>query len=206
MPAWRFIASVFICGALATMALSSDEGGTSSARAPRVIMSNNGMEGLTEVQIQVHVAGSADWRRLVDLDEAKLKKKIEDLLKGVPGLTLVDERGSIRTPRILVIAVGHLIADPEGNKDTSASNLSVSLNQPVSVRRPLPSGKPIVATGMTWHRSLLITGLNDSMRARVDDKLAYLLGQFKDEYRKANPRENGRQPSTSGHETQESLQ
>ncbi len=187
MPVWRFIASVVICGALATMARSSNEGDTSSARAPRVIMSNSGMEGLTEVQIQVHLAGPADWRELVDLDEAKLKKKIEDLLKDAPGLTLIEGQGSIRTPRILVIVVGHLIADPEGNKDTSATNLSVSLSQPVSVRRPLPSGKPILATGTTWHRSLLITGLKDSMRQRVDDKLCYLLDQFKGEHRRVNP-------------------
>jgi hypothetical protein len=161
----------------------------SSGAAPQVTISNTGMEGLSEVQVQVHLAGGADWRELADLDETKLRGHVEDLVKGTPGLVLIEGHGSVRAPRLLVMAVGHLIADPEGNKDTSATNLSISLNQPVSVRRSPPSGRPILTSGMTWHRSILITGLNDSMRQRVAYKLAYLVGQFKAEHLKANPSE-----------------
>lgn len=188
MRALRLLAFSLTCTALATAPLLSPAAQMpSSGAAPQVTISNTGMEGLSEVRVQVHVAGGADWRELVDLDEVKLERRIEDLLKDTPGLLLIEGQGSLRTPRLLVTAVGHLIADPEGNKDTSATNLSMSLNQPVSVRRSLPSGKPILATGTTWHRSILITGLNDSMRERVADKLAYLVGQFRAEHLKANP-------------------
>jgi len=40
---------------------------------------------------------------------------------------------------------------------------------------------------MTWHRSLLITGLKSSMRERVDQKLTYLVNEFRGEYARANP-------------------
>ena len=99
---------------------------------------------------------------------------------------MIEGECSTETPRILVVAVGHVIADPDGNKDTAATNLSVSLNQPVSVRRQAPSGRPILARGTTWHRSILITGLKDTMRQRVDEKLAYLMQQFKQEHGRAN--------------------
>ena len=160
--------------------------GASAAPSPQVTLSNTGMDGLAAVKVQVHIAGGADWRELVDLDEKRLEKKVQGLLGGTPGLSVIEGECSIETPRVLVVAVGHVIADPDGNKDTAATNLSVSLNQPVSVRRQAPSGRPILATGATWHRSLLITGLNDTMRQRVNEKLAYLMQQFKQEHRRAN--------------------
>ncbi len=188
MGTLRVLAFSLTCSALvAAPPLSPAAEMTSSGAAPHVTISNTGMEGLSAVQVQVHVAGGADWRELVDLDEAKLRGQVEDLVKDTPGLALIEGHGSARTPRLEVIAVGHLIADPQGNKDTSATNLSISLKQPVSVRRSLPSGKPILTSGMTWHRNILITGLNDSMRERVADKLAYLVGQFKAEHLRANP-------------------
>jgi len=160
--------------------------GASAAPSPQVTLSNTGMEGLAAVRVQVHIAGGADWRELVDLDEKKLEKKVQGLLGDTPGLSVLEGERSIQTPRILVVAVGHVIADAEGNKDTAATNLSVSLSQPVSVRRQVPSGRPILATGTTWQRSLLITGLNDTMRQRVDEKLAYLMGQFRQEHGREN--------------------
>ena len=160
--------------------------GASAAPSPQVTLSNTGMDGLAAVKVQVHIAGGADWRELVDLDEKRLEKKVQGLLGGTPGLSVIEGECSIETPRVLVVAVGHVIADPDGNKDTAATNLSVSLNQPVSVRRQVPSGRPILATGTTWHRNLLITGLKDTMRQRVDEKLAYLMQQFKQEHGRAN--------------------
>ncbi len=160
--------------------------GASAAPSPQVTLSNTGMDGLAAVKVQVNIAGGADWRELVDLDEKRLEKKVQGLLGGTPGLSVIEGKRSTETPRILVVAVGHVIADPEGNKDTAATNLSVSLNQPVSVRRQVPSGRPILATGATWHRSILITGLKDTMRQRVDEKLAYLMGQFRQEHARAN--------------------
>lgn len=189
MRALRFLTFAVACTTFTAAPLFSRAAETSATGAPQVTISSGGMEALSEVQVQVHLAGGVDWRELVGLDEAKLEQRVEELVKDAPGLVLVEAKRSSQTPRLLVIAVGHLIADPEGNRDTSATNLSISLNQPVSVRRPLPSGKPILATGMTWHRSILITGLNESMRQRVDDKLAYLVGQFKEEHLKANPPE-----------------
>jgi hypothetical protein len=155
--------------------------------APRVTLSSGGMEELHEVQVQIHVAGATDWRKLAGVDEAGLKAKVEKMLRATPGLTVVEGKGDSRTPRLLVIVVGHMIADPQGNTDTSATDLQVSLNQPVIVHRPTPSGKPILATGATWSRNILITGLNSSMRERVDQKLTYLIEQFKDEYARSNP-------------------
>lgn len=188
MRTLRVLAFSLTCSALvAAPPLSPAAEMTSSGAAPRVTISNTGMEGLSEVQVQVHVAGGADWRELVDLDEVKLRRHVENLVKDTPGLVLIEGHSSVRTPRLQVMAVGHLIADPEGNKDTSATNLSIGLSQPVSVRRSSPPGKPILATGMTWHRNILITGLNDSMRQRVADKLAYMAGQFKAEHLRANP-------------------
>ncbi len=191
MRAWRSMSLVLVAlvaGALADRA--SPQAG--APPSPRVTLSSSGMEGLGEVKVQAHLAGGADWRELVELDETKLEKRVEDLLEGTAGLTLVEGEGSVQTPRVLVIAVGHLIADPEGNKDTAATNLSVSLNQPVSVRRQVPSGRPVLTTGMTWHRNLLITGLSDTMRPRVEEKLAYLMGQFVEEYARANPASRSR--------------
>jgi len=160
--------------------------GASAAPSPQVTLTNTGMEGLAAVKVQVHIAGGADWRELVDLDEKKLEKTVQGLLGHTPGLSVIEGECSIETPRVLVVAVGHVIADPEGSKDTVATNLSVSLNQPVSVRRQVPSGRPILATGTTWHRNLLITGLKNTMRQRVDEKLAYLMQQFKQEHGRAN--------------------
>ena len=187
MKTWTVRLGVIVSAAL--MVGSTADRGRSQGGAPaspRVTISSSGMEGLAEVKVQVHIAGGADWRELVDLDEKKLEKKVQDSLRGTPGFTVIEGESSTRTPRVLVTAVGHLIADPDGNKDTAATNLSLSLSQPVTVRRPVPSGTPILANGTTWHRNLLITGLKDSMRQRVEEKLAYLIGQFKDEYARSN--------------------
>lgn len=196
MRALGFLTLALACTVFAAAPLFSRAPQMTAAGSPQVTISSGGMEGLSEIQVQVHLAADAYWRELVDLDEAELKQRVEYLAKDAPGLALVDGPGSSQTPRLLVIAVGHVIADAEGNRDTSATNLSISLNQPVSVRRPLPSGRAILATGTTWHRSILITGLNESMRQRVDDKLAHLIGQFRDEYLRANrPETEGPQPS-----------
>jgi hypothetical protein len=173
--------------AVSVAAMVARAGETSPLPSPRVTFSNTGMEALGELRVQVHVAGGQSWRELVDIDEQKLAARIADQLRGVPGIALVEDREDTQTPRLLVVAVGHMIADPEGNTDTAATNLAISLNQPVSVRRPLPSGRPLITSGMTWHRSLLITGLADSMRTRVDQKLTYLVDQFKSEHARANP-------------------
>ena len=157
------------------------------AGAPRVTLSNTGMEGLSELRVQVHVAGGQDWRELVEIDEEKLAARINARLQGTPGITLLGDSADPQVPRLLVVMVGHLIADPEGNTDTAATNITISLNQPVSVRRPLPSGQAMIVPGMTWNRSLLITGLASSMRERVDQKLTYFIDAFKSEYARANP-------------------
>lgn len=157
------------------------------AGAPRVMLSNTGMEGLSELRVQVHVAGGQDWRELVDIDEEKLAAKITARLQGTPGITLLGDDADPQVPRLLVVMVGHLIADPEGNMDTAATNITISLNQPVSVRRPLPSGQAMIVPGMTWNRSLLVTGLTSSMRERVDQKLTYFIDAFKSEHARVNP-------------------
>jgi len=153
-----------------------------TADAPRVMLSSSGMEGLSELQVQVHLAGGSDWRELVGLEEAGLKEKIEQGLRGTPGLSLVERPGDTETPRLLVIAVGHLIADT----DTSATDLQVSLSQPVIVNRKTSVERPMLATGITWNRNILITGLNSSMQERVDQKLDYLVQQFREEYARSN--------------------
>ena len=56
--------------------------------APRVVRSTGGLEGLTEVAVQVHLAGGEDWRELVALDDAKLRAQVEQLLHTIPGLTV----------------------------------------------------------------------------------------------------------------------
>jgi hypothetical protein len=173
--------------AVSVAAMVARAGEASPLPSPRVTFSNTGMEALGELRVQVHVAGGQSWRELVDIDEQKLAARVADQLREVPGIALLEDRKDTQTPRLLVVAVGHMIADPEGNTDTAATNLAISLNQPVSVRRPLPSGRPIITSGMTWHRSLLITGLTDSMRTRVDQKLTYLVDQFKSEHARANP-------------------
>lgn len=160
--------------------------GASASPSPQVTLSNTGMEGLAAVKVQVHIAGGPDWRQLVGLEEKRLETKVQGLLTGTPGLTVIESDGSQETPRVLVVVVGHVIADASGKKETAATNITVSLNQPVSVRRQTPSGKPILASGTTWHRNLLITGLKSTMRQRVDEKLVYLMGQFRQEHGRAN--------------------
>ena len=54
--------------------------GASAAPSPQVTLTNTGMEGLAAVKVQVHIAGGADWRELVDLDEKKLEKTVQGLL------------------------------------------------------------------------------------------------------------------------------
>ena len=170
---------VLVLGAPATK-------GAGAAGSPHVVVSTGGMEGLSAVKVQVHLSGGEDLRDLIDLDEKKLEKKIQDLLKGTPGLAVVEGQASANTPRVLVMVVGHLIADPDGNKDTAAVNISVSLNQSVAVRRSLPTGQPIITNAMTWNRNLLLTGLTSSMKERVQMKLDYLMGQLKGEYLRVN--------------------
>jgi hypothetical protein len=173
---------------VAAGANGEDGGGGGAAPRLRVALSNSGMEGLEGIQLQVHVAGAADWRELVGADEESIKAKMRASLRNLAGLTIVEGHGNRDVPRLLVIAVGHVIADPDGEKDTAATSLSVSLNQPVAVRRP---GRQIMTSGATWQRSLLITGLKESMAQRVSDKLDYLLAQFKGEWEKANSAEKG---------------
>jgi hypothetical protein len=163
---------------VAAGANGEDGGGGGAAPRLRVALSNSGMEGLEGIQLQVHVAGAADWRELVGADEESIKAKMRASLRNLAGLTIVEGHGNRDVPRLLVIAVGHVIADPDGEKDTAATSLSVSLNQPVAVRRP---GRQIMTSGATWQRSLLITGLKED----------YLLAQFKGEWEKANSAEKG---------------
>jgi len=190
---WAIVTALLLMlGGFAALAGPRADGGEGGggAAAPqlRVALSNSGMEGLEEIQLQAHVAGAADWRELVGLDEDRVKERIRAALGSAAGLTIVEGHGDPNVPRLLVIVVGHLIADPGGEKDTAATNLSVSLNQPVAVRRP---GRQIMTSGATWQRSLLITGLKESMGQRVDDKLGYLVGQFTGEWERANPAEKG---------------
>jgi len=175
-------------------ALAAGANGEEGGAAPQltVALSNTGMEGLEGIQLQVHVAGAADWRELVGADEESIKAKMRASLRNLGGLTIVEGHGNRNVPRLLVIAVGHVIAGPDGEKDTAATSLSVSLNQPVAVRRP---GRQIMTSGATWQRSLLITGLKESMAQRVSNKLDYLLGQFKGEWERANPAQKGQAES-----------
>jgi|GEM_PF-2474921 len=183
----RILSAILTLLVLAVGAFTTQRAGANGAAgSPKVVMSTGGMEGLSAVKVQVHLAGSEDLRKLIDLDEKKIEKKVQDLLKGTPGLEVVEGEASANTPRVLVIAVGHLIADPEGNKDTAAVNLSLSLNQSVAVRRSLPTGQPIITSAMTWNRNLLLTGLTSSMKERVQMKLDYLMGQLKGEYLRVN--------------------
>lgn len=179
-----------LVGLAVVAAGANGEDGGGGGVGPRltVALSNTAMEGLEAIQLQVHVAGAAEWQELVGADEESIKAKMRASLGNLAGVTIVEGHGNRDVPRLLVIAVGHVIADPDGEKDTAATSLSVSLNQPVAVRRP---GKQIMTTGATWQRSLLITGLKESMRQRVSQKLDYLLGQFKGEWERANPAEKG---------------
>ncbi len=169
-----------------TAAQATVEGAPSASPASRqqVALSNGGMEGLSEVWVQAHVAGGGDWKDLVGLDEDAVTKEVESHLRGVPGLRLGARSPNV--PRLQVIVVGHLIADEEGSKATAATNLSVSLSQQVTVRPPGAS-QPILTTGATWQRSLLITGLKGTMGQRVNEKLEYLVDQFRQDYLRVNP-------------------
>ncbi len=171
------LALIVVLG-LVTIAAFGAKGGGS----PQAMRSLSGMEGMKRVMVQVHVAGGNDWRELVDIDEAKLKGRVESLLHTVPGLTVVKGDPGEPTPRLLVIAVGHVIADPQGNKDTAATSLIMSLNQEVSLRRPVPGGKAVLLNGVTWERSVLTTGLKEKMRERVAGQLSDLAGEFKADY------------------------
>ncbi|MBN1459873.1 MAG: hypothetical protein JXA57_10055 [Armatimonadetes bacterium] len=173
--------------ALNLAALAESANDPPPVSAPRVTLTNTGMEALSEVRVQVHLVGSPEWRELVDLDEANLAARITARLQGTRGVRLVQDNSDPQIPRLLIVVVGHLIADPEGNTDTAATNLEISLNQPVSLRRALPSGRAVIVPGMTWHRSVLVSGLASSMRDRVDQKLTYLVGQFRSEHARANP-------------------
>ena len=165
------------------------EGSAGEAKpALKVSLSSSGMEGLKELWVQAHVACDADWKELTGLDEEKVRELVKDGLRLIPSLRVMEGQAGAEKPRLLVIVVGHVIADAEGEKATAATNLAVSLNQPVTVRRRSPSGEPIHTTGMTWQRSLLITGLKETMRQRVEEKLRYLVGQFGQEYSRCNPR------------------
>ncbi len=150
----------------------------------QVTVSSGGMEGLSEVWVQAHVAGGGDWKDLVGLDEEAVTKKVVRQLRDAPGLSLAARAPNVA--RLQVIVVGHLIADEEGREATAATNLSMSLSQQVTVRRGGAS-RPILTTGATWQRSLLITGLKGTMGQRVNDKLEYLVDQFRQDYLRANP-------------------
>ena len=142
------------------------------------------MEGLSELSVQADVVGDADWRELVALDREAVKKLAAEHLADVPGLTLLEE--SPNAPRLVVNMVGHVIADDEGNKTTAATHIWVRLSQRVAVHRD-GMDEPIIATGATWQRAILSTGLKGTMRQRANDKLKYLLEQFEQDYARANP-------------------
>lgn len=177
--------TLFLAITLIIVAALSFQARGGDPSSPRVALSNTGMEGLSEVKVQIHLSVDPEWRELVDLDNQKLEQKIKEQVRQIPGIKLIEGETSEHTPRLLVIVVGHLIADPEGNKDTCATNIIMALNQPVSLRR-LPSDNQSFLTGMTWHRSVMITGVREKMRERVTDKLTYLVGQFSQEHTRAN--------------------
>jgi hypothetical protein len=133
--------------------------------------------------VQAHVAGDDEWKELVGLDEEKVRERVEGALASVPGLKVV-EQGQER-PRLLVVVVGHVIADASGEKDTAATHVQVSLNQRVEVKRE-GTERPAVVRGATWQRSVLITGLRETMGERVEEKLGYLVGQFGAQYEREN--------------------
>jgi hypothetical protein len=142
------------------------------------------MEGLRELSVQADVVGDADWRELVGLDREAVKKLAAEHLADVPGLTLVEKSPS--APRLVVNMVGHVIADDEGKKATAATHIWVRLSQRVAVHRE-GTGEPILTTGATWQRAILSTGLKGTMRQRANDKLKYLLHQFRQDYVRVNP-------------------
>ncbi len=179
---WLILCSCLAAFAFITFTLQTRASGSS----PRVRLSNTGMEGVTEVKVQVHLSADQGWRALVDLDEQKLEKTIQEQVRRIPRLKLIKGEASEQTPRLLVIVVGNIIADPQGNKDTCATNIIMALSQPVSVRWSLPTGSSVITTGMTWHRSILLTGVKEKMRERVHEKFSYLAGQFGEEYTRAN--------------------
>lgn len=176
-----FLAAVIIC-AVAYM-LAPRAGADQQDRAS---ISSGGMEGLEEVRIQVHVAAGADWRALTELDENVIRERAEVAVSATPGLASLGDEAAPETPRLLVMVVGHLIADADGNKDTAAANLSISLHQPVVLTRTLDAEAPAVTSAMTWHRSLLTTGTADYVKGQAAGRLGRLLDQFRQEYLRVN--------------------
>ncbi len=148
--------------------------------SPRVIRSMTGMEGMTEVKLGLHLDAldtflpDRGWLE-PGVGAQRLESDTGNLLREVPGLTVVEGPADERMPRLLVTAVAHIVTDSKGTpKDVTAVNLILQLNQEVSLRRPLPGGQASLLTATTWQRSVLFTCDSVDAQERTAKELAEL--------------------------------
>jgi len=188
----RIVVPVVLLGICVAVAAGAATKSRSSQPAPRPaaiqpIMSNDGLEGLREVFLDPHLAGEAKWSAAVGMDYNALKEFATSHLKELGELKLSPDR-SMTMPRLLVQVMGHTVPNYSETNPPAAMHMTVALMQPVFLTRPGPEGRPIQTSGMTYHATVFSTCKASDAKARVREKIGYLLDEFIKDYQRANPK------------------
>ena len=150
----------------------------------RVRMNTGGMDGMEVITIQPHLAGDAGWLKATGYSMKDIGAIAETRLRRITGLRLAPSQ-SATIPRLLVQVVGHTIQGYGEGDPPAVTHITVALSQDASVRR---GARSIPVTALTYTITMLSTGRASTMRDRVRDKLEELLGEFEQDYHRANPR------------------
>ena len=149
-------------------------------------VSQLGLEGISELYVQVDLLGDEKWLGLAGTTREELKARAEERVGRIAGIEVLKEQ-SVSKPRLILQVVGHVIPGYGEADPPTATSFMAAVSQPVTLNRPGPDGAPIVTNGITSCTNLLTTRRGNATRQAFDEKVAHLLDEFEQEYRNANP-------------------
>ena len=149
-------------------------------------VSQLGLEGISELYVQVDLLGDGKWVELVGTTREELKARAEERVGRIAGIEVLKEQ-SLSKPRLIVQVVGHVMPGYDEADPPTATSFMLAVSQPVTLNRPGPGGNPIVTSGITACTNLLITRRGSATKQSFEEKVAHLLDEFEQEYRNANP-------------------
>jgi len=164
-------------------------GGAAQTPPPAALqarVSQLGLEGISELYVQVDLLGDEKWLGLAGTTREELKARAEERVKQIAGIRLLEEQ-SLSKPRLILQVVGHVMPGYDDADPPTATSFMAAVSQPVTLNRPGPDGAPIVTNGITSCTNLLITRRGSATKQAFDEKVAHLLDEFEQEYRNANP-------------------
>lgn len=177
---------ILLGGALALGAATTGERPAAPPPPVQATISQLGLEGIRELYVQIDLIGDEKFLNLVGTSREKLRAQVEERLKRIPGLSLLPEQ-SLTKPRLVLQVIGHLIPGYDEADPPTAISFMLAVSQPVVLNRPGRDGQPLVTNGLTACTNLLITRRASAARQAFDEKVAHLLNEFEQEYRRFNP-------------------